>query len=185
MQKVAGKAMRGRAYHSGYSIVELLVALAIVSIVLASGVPVFQKIIQAQRLATASNALFMAVNLARSEAIHRGRRVDLVPLDGMQWQRGWLVFIDENNNQRPDSHETVLHTHAVKVADLQITPRFSDSKVQYVAYSGTGRSHSNAGRQVAQSGHWLLELGPYKRKVVINFLGRPRICDPLKDKISC
>lgn len=185
MQTAAGEPMKCRSQDGGFSIVELLVALAIVSIALASGVPLFQKIIQAQRLSTVSNALFMAVNLARSEAIHRGRRVDLIPLDNMEWKHGWVVFIDENNNQRPDSHETILHTHAVKMADLQITPRFSDSKVQYVAYSGTGRSHGNAGRQVAQSGHWLLELGPYKRKVVINFLGRPRICDPLKDKISC
>ncbi|RQO33541.1 pilus assembly protein FimT [Herminiimonas sp. KBW02] len=182
---IAGDACRNCRHRNGYSIVELLVVLAIVCILLASAVPVFQHFIQGQRLRTASNALFMAVNLARSEAIHRGRRVDLVPLDNMDWKHGWLVFIDENNNQRPDSHETVLHTHAVKIADLQITPRFTDSKVQYVAYSGTGRSHGNAGRQVAQSGHWLLELGPYKRKVVINFLGRPRTCDPLKDKISC
>lgn len=171
--------------YRGISIVEMLVVLAIVCIVLASGVPGFQRLIEAQRLATVSNALFMAVNLTRSEAIHRGRRVDLVPLDNMQWRYGWLVFIDENNNQRPDKHEVVLHTYAVKIADLQITPRFSDSKVQYVAYNSTGRSHSNAGGQVSQSGHWLLELGPLKRKVVINFLGRPRICDPLKDKTSC
>jgi type IV fimbrial biogenesis protein FimT len=185
MQTAAGKAAKDRRQFSGFSLVELLVVLAIVCIVLATGVPVFQRVIQAQRLATVSGALFMAVNLARSEAIHRGRRIDLVPLDGMQWQHGWAVFIDENHNQRPDKHETVLHTHVVKIPDLQITPRFSDSKVQYVAYNGNGRSHSNAGVQVSQSGHWLLEVGQLKRKVVINFLGRPRICDPLKDKTGC
>jgi type IV fimbrial biogenesis protein FimT len=180
-----GKAMRRTCNSRGISIVELLVVLSIVCIVLAIGAPGFQRLMEAQRLATVSNALLMAVNLARSEAIHRGRRVDLVPLDNMQWRHGWLVFIDENNNQRPDSHEVVLHTYAVKIADLQITPRFSDSKVQYVAYNGSGRSHSNAGGQVSLSGHWLLGLGPLKRKVIINFLGRPRICDPLKDKTSC
>lgn len=169
----------------GVSVVELMLIVAIVSGLLATGIPGFISLIQNQRLASTANALFMAVNLARSEAIHRGRRVDLVPLDGQTWSGGWQVFIDENNNQRPDPYETVLYTHAVALSDLRIMPRFSDSKVQYIAFNSSGRSHTNASRQTAQSGHWLLEMGPHARKVTINFLGRPRVCNPLKDKTGC
>lgn len=169
----------------GFSIVELMTILMIAGILLAVAVPNFQRMLQNQRLTTAANALFMAVNLTRSEAIHRGRRVDLVPAKGMQWSSGWTIFIDGNNNQRPDADEIIIYTHEALHRDVQITPRFTDSTVQYIAYNGTGRTRTNANSQTSQSGHWLLESGTQSRKLVINFLGRPRVCNPLKEKSSC
>lgn len=177
---IAGKVMQRHLVSDGVTLIELLVILSISAVLLGIAIPAFSGLIQSQRLTTSANALFMAVNLARSEAIHRGRRVDLVPLDARQWSSGWLVFVDENSNQRPDKGEHVIHSHRLNIRDLRITPRFSDSKVQYIAFNGSGRSRSNAGNQVAQSGHWLLELGPHSRKLVINFLGRPRVCNPHK-----
>ncbi|ABR89299.1 FimT type IV pilus assembly protein [Janthinobacterium sp. Marseille] len=177
---IAGKAMQRHSVSDGLTLIELLVILSISAALLAIAIPGFSSLIQSQRLTTSSNALFMAVNMARSEAIHRGRRVDLVPLDGRQWSNGWLVFVDENNNQRPDQDELIIHSYRANIRDLRITPRFSDSKVQYIAFNGSGRSRNNAGNQIAQSGHWLLELGPHSRKLVINFLGRPRVCNPRK-----
>lgn len=169
----------------GVTLIELLVILSISAALLGIAIPGFSSLIQSQRLTTSANAMFMAVNMARSEAIHRGRRVDLVPLDGQKWTSGWQVFLDENNNQRLDPGEHLIHSHHLNVRELRITPRFSDSKVQYIAFNGSGRSRSNAGNQTSQSGHWLLELGPHSRKVIINFLGRPRVCNPHKHKAAC
>ncbi len=160
--------------------------LMIAGILLAVGVPSFQSLIHRQRLVTTANALFMAVNLARSEAIHRGRRVDLVPAgNGASWNNGWLIFIDSNGNRRPDAGETIVSSHGPIDSDLRITPRFTDSKVQYIAFNGTGRTRTNANSQTSQSGNWLLELGTQSRKVVINFLGRPRVCNPAADAAGC
>lgn len=171
---------------TGFSVAELLAIVAIVGALLAIGVPSFQSLIHRQRLVTTANALFMAVNLTRSEAIHRGTRVDLVPAgNGRSWNDGWVIFIDENANQRPDGNETVVFTHDPVARDLSITPRFTDSKVQYIAFNGTGRTRTNANSQTSQSGNWLLELGTQSRKVVINFLGRPRVCNPDADAANC
>ncbi|MNR84382.1 hypothetical protein D3C72_151810 [compost metagenome] len=185
LRKLVGDPMRCNQTSAGYTLIELMVVLAISASLLAIGIPAFYKLILSQRLTTHSNALLMAVKLARSEAIHRGRRVDLVPLDGANWSKGWLVFVDQNHNQRRDPGETLIYSYSIHTSELRITPRFRDSKVQYIAYNGSGRSVSNTGKQLSQSGHWLLELGTDTRKVVINFLGRPRICNPLKDKASC
>lgn len=185
MKRTMQRTMQLNQTSAGFSLIELMVVLVISASLLAIGIPSFYKLILSQRLTTHTNALFMAVKLTRSEAIHRGRRVDLVPLDGVKWNNGWLVFIDENNNQRLDKGETLIYSYSIHTPELRITPRFSDSKVQYIAYNGSGRSISNNGKQVSQSGHWLLELGTDMRKVVINFLGRPRVCNPLKDKASC
>ena len=175
-----------RRAERGVSMVELMVVLAIAATLLAVAIPGFQSLIHRQRLTTTANALFMAVNLTRSEAIHRSTRVDLVPAgEGKSWKEGWVVFIDENGNQRPDAQEKVIFTHDPVEGALAITPRFTDSKVQYIAFNGTGRTRTNANSQTSQSGHWLLELGTQSRKVVINFLGRPRVCNPQDDASNC
>ncbi len=160
--------------------------LLIAGILMALGIPSYQAMTQNHRLITATNGLFMAVNLTRSEAIHRGVRVDLVPAgDGLKWTNGWVIFIDEDNDQRPDTNEVIIYSHDKLHQDVRITPRFTDSKVQYLAYNGTGRTRTNANNQTSQSGNWLLEIGSKSRKVVINFLGRARVCDPNKDPASC
>lgn len=171
---------------AGFSILEMMVILLIAGILLAIGVPSFQAMIQNHRLITATNALFMAVNLTRSEAIHRGVRVDMVPAgDGTQWTNGWVIFVDEDNDQHPDANETIIYSHTASYRNVRITPSFTDSKVQYIAFNGTGRTRTNASSQTSQSGNWLLESGSQSRKVVINFLGRARVCDPRKEASSC
>lgn len=169
----------------GFTAIELMAIVAIVCILLAIGVPSFAHLIRNQKLTTTANTLFAAVNLARSEAIHRGRRVDLVPAGARgDWRDGWLVIVDENGNQRPDPGETVVQVYPAVDRDMRVTAGFTDSKVQYVAFNGSGRTRTNASSQTSQSGIWRLELGEQSRKVVINFLGRPRVCDPAKDA-SC
>lgn len=169
----------------GFTVIELLAIVAIVGALLAIAFPSFQSLIHRQRLTTTANALFTAVNLARSEAIQRGRRVDLIPAgDGRSWNNGWVIFIDANANRRPDADETVVFMHEPIDDDMRITPRFTDSKVQYVAFNGAGRTRTNASNYTSQSGHWLLELGTQSRKIVINFLGRPRVCNP-EDETGC
>jgi type IV fimbrial biogenesis protein FimT len=182
--KFVRRIFQGR--NRGFSVVELMAIVMIVGILLAIGIPSFQSLIHRQRLTTTANALFMAANLTRSEAIHRGLRVDLVPAgNGTSWNDGWVVFIDRNGNQRPEQGETVIFMHDPVGNDLSITPRFTDSKVQYIAFNGTGRTRTNANSQTSQSGNWLLELGKQSRKVVINFLGRPRVCNPQDDAANC
>jgi len=170
----------------GFSVVELMAILAIAGVLLSIGIPSFISMIQNYKLTTTTNALFSSVNLTRSEAIHRGVRVDLVPAgDGSSWTQGWQVFVDGNNNQRADSGELVIFTHPSVDPDMRITASFTDSKVEYVAFNGTGRTQTNANSQTSQSGNWRLDIGTKSRKVVINFLGRPRVCDPIKEPVTC
>lgn len=174
------------AARRGFTAIELMSAIAIVCILLAIGIPSFASLIRSQRLTVASNMLFAAAGLARSEAVHRGRRVDLVPAgEHADWRDGWLVFVDENNNQRVDAGETVVRRYPAVDRDMRIIASFTDSKVQYVAFTGSGRTRTNASSQTAQSGNWRLELGDQSRKIVINFLGRPRVCNPDREPETC
>lgn len=165
--------------------VELMTVLAIAIILLTLAVPSFHRMMQQQRVSATANDFFAAVNLVRSEAIQRGGRVDLVPLDGADWSNGWVVFVDENNNQKPDEHEKIVFSHGPAPDGMIIKAALTDSKVQYLAYNGTGRSRTNANSQAPQAGNFSFILDKHSRRIKINFLGRARMCDPELDGASC
>jgi len=176
--------MRITKRSSGVTLIELLTVLAILAILLGIGVPGFQSFIQSQRLTTVTNELFASINLARSEAIQRGTRVDLVPTgDGPKWANGWLVFIDQNNNQKPDAGEQIIYSHGPAPKGVSISSNFTDNTPQYVAYTGTGRTRSNNNGLFAGSFSVAQSNGDNQtqRKVKINVLGRARVCNPNAD----
>ena len=174
------------ATQEGFTLIELLTVLAIAGILLGMGVPSFRSLMQSQKLTTAVNDFFVSINLTRSEAIKRGRRVDLVPkeADG-NWATGWVVFIDENDNQRPDAGEQVIFTHDAVPTGLIVSTSLTDSKVQYLAYNGYGRTRTNASGTQTQFGTFAFRLDTQARKVKLNFLGRPRICNPDIEPGTC
>jgi type IV fimbrial biogenesis protein FimT len=70
---------RHRAWGSGagFTLVELVVTVAVASVLLAVAVPSFNQMIISSRLTAQSNDMLAAINLARSEAIKRNASVTL------------------------------------------------------------------------------------------------------------
>lgn len=166
----------------GFSLIELLVVLAIAAILLGVGVPGFRSILQRQRMATAVNDLFVSMNLARSEAIQRGARVDLVPADGKRWASGWIVFVDRNGDRLPDAGDTVIFSKDAVPSGVTIVATLGDSSGQYLSYNGAGRTRTDASNEAPQFGTWsFIQDGTVKRRIKVGFLGRARVCDPVSD----
>lgn len=166
----------------GFSLSELLTTLAIALIVLGIGVPSFRALLDRQRMTTAVNDLFTSMRLARSEAIQRGCRVDLVPADGRDWASGWVVFIDENDDHRLDAADRIVFMHGAVPAGIAIAASLTDSAHQYLAYDSSGRTRTWASAQSPQAGTWsFAQDGKVRRRIKIGFLGRPRVCDPDAD----
>ncbi len=77
---------------NGFTLVELLIGLAITAIVLTIGVPNFNDFIRSNRMTTQANELIGALNLARSEAVKRGATVTITSSSGgSNWKDGWSV----------------------------------------------------------------------------------------------
>ena len=185
MEMIAGKGRKAFPVRErAYSLVEFMTVITIVSILLMLAVPGFRAADQHQRLTAAANDFFADIHLTRSEALHRGTRVDMVPADGTDWARGWVVFVDGNGNQVPDAGETLIYMRGPVAEGISIKAVFTDSSRQYLAYNGTGRTRTNANSQTPQLGTISFFLESKIRRIKVNFLGRPRACNPDTDS-SC
>ena len=88
---------------TGFTLLELMTAIAVLGVLLAIGVPSFRDAIANNRTTTQANTLVSALNLARSEASKRGMAVSLCTAedddgdacgDDTDWSRGWILFTD-------------------------------------------------------------------------------------------
>lgn len=82
--------MNGRLAGRGFTLVEMMVTLALITIIISLGVPMYGQFTQGSHLTSRTSELVSAINLARSEAVTRRADVTLAALDG-DWTNGWEV----------------------------------------------------------------------------------------------
>ena len=106
---------QGIANASGFTMIELMMTVAIGAIVLVLAVPSFRYVTNANRIAAEINGLLGDLQFARAEAIKEGRTVTVCVSSngtgctgGTAWQNGWIVFSDPVNFGVVDAGETVL-----------------------------------------------------------------------------
>lgn len=100
---------------SGFTLLELMISIAILAISLSLAVPAMGDFIQNQRLRSDSGRLHMDLLYARSMAINQGQQIIICPSsDGSachsepNWELGWFVFIDSNNDRAYQQTEQLL-----------------------------------------------------------------------------
>ena len=110
-----------RDHHpQGFSLIELMIVLAVLAITLGLAAPSFQSAISTNRIASAANEVTAAIQLARAEAIRSNRRVVLCRSDDLSactagsgaW-KGWIVFIDADGSGQRDNGEEIVRNGAI------------------------------------------------------------------------
>ena len=92
----------------GFTLIELMIVLAVAAILVAVAIPSFRQTIMNNRMASTANGIVGAISFARSEAVKRGGEVRLEQLNG-GWGNGIVVWVDsDGDNARDDGEEIRL-----------------------------------------------------------------------------
>jgi type IV fimbrial biogenesis protein FimT len=118
----------------GLTLVELIVALAVVAIVTALGVPSMKGVMEDYRSRSTMSDLVADLNLARVEAIKRNRRMVLCPRDAATlnpcdsvngWNNGWVVcYMNDTGGcevTTPDDPNPIRVTNPLNTDQLTLT----------------------------------------------------------------
>ncbi len=133
----------------GYTLIELLCAIAIVAITLAYGLPNLASQFHKTQVENVTQSLFDSVQLTRSRAVFGNQRITLRKTG--RWEDGWEVFVDTNNNGQRDEGEELLQKHE-KINSVKIK---ADQPLRnYISYISTGQSRmaGNANSGAFQAG---------------------------------
>ena len=146
-----------------------MVALAVAGILGTLGAASYGSVIGRTRVTGDSNALLHAIELTRTEAAKRGRRVTLLPAQG-DWSAGWTVFVDVNANRQVDAGEPVI---AVRAPLHRTTRVVTNTTPGYIAFAGNGTPQQYGGGFLAAT-IALCDAGT-ARSIVLAKTGRPRV----------
>jgi len=166
--------MRSATAIRGFTLLELMVTLAIAAIVFALGVPGLGSWMAEQELQSRADALLHALDRARGEAIKRGGRVDVCPGTGdcsagaIPWEGGWAIVSDA---ARGSGAPAIARERR---APPGITVRGNRPVADYVSYTSMGHARRFDG--ALQMGTFTVcRPGHRARKVVLASSGRARL----------
>lgn len=167
----------------GFTLVELMMTLAVLAILLGIAVPGFQSTFASNRLITTTNDLVSAVQLIRMEAIRKNHRVSLCRSDDGAscgtgtgtWTNGWVIFDDPDHDATVDTGEAVLRRATSTPSGITIAG--NGQVADYVSYAPdsaakltTGAFQTGTIRVCSTSS--ALSDDERARDIVINIAGR-------------
>lgn len=159
----------------GFTLIEVVVTVSVMSTLLAVGLPAFVALLENQRTSAALASLVSQMSHARLAAVKHRKPTILCPSTsgtecdaGTDWSGGWLMFVERGDRTRPAKRDDILQAETVPTSRyLQIRSTAGRDSLRYLP---DGRSAgSNLTIMVCNS------RGRRLGAVVVNNAGRPRV----------
>ncbi len=128
--------------NTGFSLMELMVAITVLGILLGFAVPSFREFTRSNRVTAVHNDLTTAFTVARSEALKRSQPVSIcASTDGEScatnedWSGGWIVFTDATGTAgEVNDDDVVLQTWTTAAGgDVNI-----GTEADFIQYGASG-----------------------------------------------
>ena len=158
----------------GFTLVEMMVVVAVLVVTLTLGVPAFAATVQWAREANTYHLLSASLASARVSSMTGGMPVTVCPsADGaacrtdLVWEDGWIVYADPERSQQPAVDAVLQHVDA-RGSGVAIRSTRGRHRVRFTP---DGWSYgSNLSIRVCRMRDAVL-----RGKVVVNNAGRPRV----------
>ena len=166
---------------TGFTLIELMITVAIAAILLTLAVPNMRDFILNNRITAQANDLLADLALARSEAAKLGIRVTVctssnqTSCTGDGWGVGRIVWADINSDGDVDAGEALRTTEALPTGNTLAATGFTNA--DRVQYRPNGVIDSQGSFTVCDQ-----RSGPYGRTITVTTTGR---AGAEKDPATC
>lgn len=123
---------------SGFTLIELMLTIAVLGIVSAFALPSFNQFIENNRNRQMGRELFGSLNYARAIAASRQKTIALCASSdgatcnaGSDWKYGGIVFQDDNRNGKRDAGEELLQRVAAAPDNSTLSLHSLQSHLRY------------------------------------------------------
>lgn len=154
----------------GFTLLEFLVVMAVITIMSTAGIPSFLDMITKHRLKGATEAVYGDLQLARMEAIKRNKSISLS--FQVSDPENWCYAMHDNNecdchivdNCKIDEHASSI-TSGQGFNGIDLTTNFKSDSTSFNPIRGT-----------SNSGSITLTTNQKSSKLIVSSLGRIRVC---------
>lgn len=159
-----------------FTLVEMMITIAVLAIVLGIGVPSMSAFIESNRLTSVTNDLLSSLQYARAEALRQRSRVTICQRaansdacdDNGNWANGWLIYLDDNPAATPVANSEGLLRIVSNLNAGNLVISGSAQATSYVSFSGNGGHVSWSGSPIT------LTLNICSKSSVLNATNRAR-----------
>ncbi len=165
-----------KTHASGFTLIELMIVLAIAAALLVMVVPSFRNQIQNSRMSAATSDLLGSFMSAKAESSARGEFVTVCKrnvgatacVTTGDWEQGWLTFIDVDGDGVVDGGEEIIQVHRALAEG--ITARGIDDGITYRPNGMTNLTATQTLVFCDDRG-----FGDFARGLVVSILGKGSI----------
>ena len=173
----------------GFSLIELMVGISVLSILLTIAIPSFRNFTQSASVDAVQSSFYNALLFARSEAIKRNKIVIVCRRQAAQnqcnlpatndWSEGWLVYVDAQDDSDVIISgilaDKILKTSATLANDTSFTRLVSGTNPlrSTICFNGYGMLCSDKDQQ----SDFMVDAkneanGKYRRQILISIVGK-------------
>ena len=171
------------AVKRGFTLIELMVTVAIAATLMLLATPSFTEFLRNNELRSVSNGIYGALMTARSEAMARDARVYVIPYSDDDWNKGWKIFVDVDRDGTLGNGDVLINQSSDIPTNIGITG-IGDALAAtspYVMYDGSGFSKQNSNSFV--NGTFTVKRKDNDsfsqiRRLKVERTGKVRVCTP-------